>query len=846
MKPSPNHSHYWAVPVEQLLSILDTSNSGLSQTQADARLNRDGKNQITQRQTLPPALKIFLSQINNWLVITLIIVSVVSFLLGDRIDSLIVIFLILSSVALGFFQEYKAESALKKLKQYLTNKTAVKRDGNWQEIDSYQLVVGDIVRLEIGDIVPADIRLITAENLATNESVLTGESKLANKQPSQLANTNLQPHQLTNTVFMGTSIAAGYGEGVVVQTGSQTVFGKTVSFMEKTAPDTEFQKQIRNFSRFLFQIILIMTIFVFAVNSWLGKGVFDSLFFAVALAIGITPELLPAIITITLSQSALKLAQKKVVVKRLIAVEDLGNIDTLCIDKTGTLTQANFSLANFVDINGNQSQTVLVKGLICTDNFIYGKAFSDTSPIDQALWQSPIAKSLTQTIKSYHFLDENEFDFSRRRTSVLVQINSQNILIVKGSPSSVLAVSRLSPEELRTVTKMVKNYESNGFQVIAVAEKVLASDRSTAEDEKDLSFLGFLLFTDPVKPDAKKSLQQLQKLQVKIKIISGDSPIITCSVAKQVGLEVSEKDIVSGEVLARLSPAQLKQYAYQYNIFARVTPEQKYQIITALNQEGHIVGFLGDGINDAPALKAADVGIAVNSGATIAKETADIILLRKDLGIMAEGIETGRKTFANIIKYILNTISANFGNMVTVAISSLFLPFIPLLPKQILLNNLISDIPLLTIATDNVDHQLTKKPKRWNIKTIGRFMLYFGLVSTIFDLLLILPMVLIWQLPAAGFRTAWFIESSLSEMLVTFTIRTRLPFYRSFPGRLLLISTVLSGTVVILISLFPVGKQLFEFSRLPSYLWGWIGVVLCSYFVVSEVVKHLFFRRYEI
>ncbi|MBU2592663.1 MAG: magnesium-translocating P-type ATPase [Patescibacteria group bacterium] len=848
----------WSRPTELLLKELGTSADGLKKIEAKKRLEKDGLNEIRQESSRP-VLRILWLQLQNWLIIILFLAAAVSYFLGEHLEGGVITSLVLLSVFFGFFQEYRAEKALEKLRKYISHKIRVKRDGQWQTLENKELVVGDLVELRIGDIVPADIRLISLDGLAVNESVLTGESEPVVKDLKTVSKKRSQPQDLKNMVFMGTSVSLGLATGVVTAVAKDTFFGKTAKLLSAIPRETDFQKQIKNFGSFLFKVTVIMTTFVFLANAFLEKGIFESLLFAVALAVGIAPEMLPAVITVTLSQGALKMARQKVIVKRLASVEDLGNVDTLCTDKTGTLTEGKFSLAGFKNVNGDDlDQESLRLALLCTGGFNHQRKVVPTNATDKALWESGIAGKLKKSLASYRVLDENEFDFERKRMSVLVakKERSENYcLVVKGAPESVLAaVSEvivkgesvlIKKQKREEIAKQLAGYESLGYRVIALARKKMKEADSVIKDENNLTLLGFLLFSDPVKASAAKSLELFQKLGVKIKIISGDSIGITKSIAVKVGLIGQTEKIISGEDLARLHDRDFDQCVNQCRVFARVTPEQKYKIVASLNREGHIVGFLGDGINDAPALKAADVGIAVDTGAAISKEAADIILLKKDLQILAEGIGAGRKTFGNIMKYILNTISANYGNMFTVSASSLFLKFIPLLPSQILLNNFISDIPLLAIATDNVDGEFVKKPKRWNIRLIGMFMLYFGLISSFFDFVLILFLLLFWKVGPGVFRTAWFIESSLSEIMVTFSIRTKLLFFRSKPSRWLIVLSFFSSLLVVLMPFLAFGREVFEFSLLPVSVWIWIALVVVSYFIVTEMVKHKFFAKFE-
>lgn len=846
MSEPSRRDYFWKTSLDHLIDELETSENGLSLSQVRERLAKYGYNKIVEKKTIPPFLSILISQFENWLVIVLIIAAGISFFLGERIDALIVILIVVASVVFGFLQEYRAEVILGRLKKFISHKVYVKREGKWQEIESKNLVVGDWVRLQVGNLVPADIRLSQAKELSINESVLTGESFLVSKEVGVMRGKGpFQPQDLKNMAFMGTSVMGGYGEGVVVAVGNNTLFAKTVSYVENSASETDFQKQTKRFGIFLFRIIVLMTVFVFLTNSLLGKGTLESFLFAVALAVGITPELLPAIMTITLSQGALEMAKNKVVVKRLMSVENFGNMDTLCTDKTGTLTQGTFSLANYINSEGNKDEEVLLKSLLCTTNFFYNSP-GTTNPVDKAIWESSDAVRLKKELEKYELVDQREFDFKSRRMKVLVKDGGGLLVVTKGSLDSILPFTKLLPSAKKEIIKRVEKYEEDGFRVIAIAQKRVKDSDVLSKVETGFSFLGILLFEDPVKSDVKEALDIFRNLGVSVKILSGDSMVVTKKVANEVGFNISDEDVIAGDILEGLSEEKIGEYARKYDFFARVTPEQKYKLIASLNKEGHIVGFLGDGVNDTPALKAADVGIAVDSGTLVAKDTADIVLLRKDLRLLANGVQMSRKTFGNVMKYILNTVSANYGNMFTVALSSLFLKFIPLLPKQILLNNFVSDMPLFTVATDNVDAEFTKRPRRWNFKLISDFMVFFGLISSFFDLMLILPMIFIWKFDAGVFRTTWFLESSLSEMLVTFAIRTQKPFFKSSPSSLLIFTSLFCMAISVLLTVSNFGYRFFEFKPMPLFVWLWIGIVLLLYFLITEIVKHFFFRKYEV
>lgn len=843
---------FWALPLQDVFDYLKSSERGLTDSEAKVRINQYGFNEIARKEKRH-GLEIFVSQFENTLVLVLMAAAVISYFLGERIDAAVILSIVFINSVLGFFQEYRAEKALKTLKEYVTFRAKVLRNGEITEIETKNIVPGDSVSLTIGDIIPADMRLLNVHEMTTDESALTGESLPVPKKVTILSETETLPQNLVNMVFMGTSVASGSGTGIVTATGEATFFGKTAAFLGKKPQEADFQKNIRKFSNFLLKIILVMTAFIFLANALLGKGVFPSFLFAIALAVGITPEVLPIIMTISLSNGALKMAKEKVISKRLASVEDFGNIDTLCCDKTGTLTEGALSLAGYTTADGEKDPALVLYSMVCSAvTGRKGKRFFG-NPLDNALWQSKEASALEDEVETLLIIGRNEFDFERRRMGVLVKGDTDNILVVKGAPESLLECctsvkiknDTVDLAKMSSIHDQISTCEEEGFRVIAVAEKHTQKNEITVIDETELTLLGFLLFLDPPKETAKKSLKMLQRLGVAVKVISGDSPTITKKICHDVGLSIVER-VITGDELESLNESEFAECSLKYNVFARVTPEQKSRIVESLTREGHIVGFLGDGINDAPALRAADVGISVDTATGIAKETADIILLDKSLRVLAHGIVEGRKTFGNITKYILNTTSANYGNMFTVALSSLFLGFIPLLPSQILLNNFISDFPLLTISTDNVDQELLKRPRRWNINLIRNFMIYFGAMSSFFDLVLILSLIYLVKVSPGLFRTSWFVLSALSEMVVTFAIRTKLPIFKSKPSKWLVITSIAAGIGVVAITYTNVGTLLFEFARMPLPVLVLIAGVLLMYFITAEVVKRYFFRRFEI
>lgn len=849
---SNSNIKWWKLDKNEVLAKTKSTDKGLAATEAEKRLKENGLN-ILGHQKPPSPFSIFLNQLKNWLVIMLLGAAVLSFFLGQSLDGLVIIVLVTLSVFFGFFQEYKAEKVISDLKKFITNKARVMREGKWIQVEAQNLVVGDVVEVRIGDMVPADVRLISTDNFAMDESILTGESLPVVKTESPIKEESGNPAKINNMAFMGTLVSEGRASGIVVQTGETTFFGAEARVLQAPEPETDFQKQIKNFSLLLFRIVMLMTLFIFATNAFLKNNILESFLFALALAVGITPEMLPAIITVTLSQGALKMAKKKVVVKRLISVEDLGNIDTLCTDKTGTITEGKFTLTGFVNLDGSTDDNVLIKGALCTSGLFEKTHQIIASPVDSAILGSSLTQNLNFKIEDFKVVDENVFDYQRKRMSVLVKNNSKFTFITKGAYENVFAVSQSAIIKGKKVTfdekvrgkiePLIAGFEEKSIRLIAVAEKSLDKKTSDSADEKDMTLLGFLLFQDPIKATAKDAIKHFRDLGVNLKVLSGDSLAVTKNIAREIGMVFTDAQIASGDDLENMTEEDFIKRCREALVFARVTPDQKYKIVRALNYEGHIVGFLGDGVNDVPALRAGDVGISVDTGADIAKDASDIILLEKDLKIISEGIQAGRKTFGNIMKYILNTISANYGNMFTVAAASVFIKFIPLLPSQILLNNFISDIPLFAVATDNVDANYVKKPKKWNLTYIKDFMIFFGLVSSAFDMILILPMLFILKTPPEVFRTAWFVESSISEMIITFAIRTKMPFYKSRPSSWLLWLSIISILVVVGMPILQI--KTFSFVTLSPVIWALIAVDLVSYFLIVERVKKDFFKKFE-
>lgn len=839
----------WALTGSQVVQDLGSDSAGLDPAEATRRLARYGPN-VVLRRLRRAGLRILLSQFTSPLILVLVGAAVVSRFLGESVEATVILAIVIVNAALGFAQDYRAERALRALQRFVTHTARVRRGGRMTAVSTEALVPGDLVTIGIGDLVPADLRLLTADRLSTDESVLTGESLPVGKSVEPV-DPSSAPHEQRCLAFMGTAVAGGYGEGIVVSTGARTRFGRTAAPLAARPRETEFQRSIRHFSDFLLVVIVIMTAFVFAANALLHKGLFDSLLFAIALAVGITPEALPVIVTVALSNGALRMGRKKVVTRRLISVEDLGNIDILCCDKTGTLTEGTVSLHDYLDLDGDRDPDILRLGLLAGAD-PRSRSATAVDALDRALRQSDAARALLPTLDQSRVVARNEFDFQRRRMSTVVQEGQRYALVVKGSPEAVLTACSsagghqgarpLTPGLLARIQQRITLSEEQGYRVLAVAEKRVPVAGAAEGDETALSIRGFLLFLDPPKREAASSLRRLARLGVAVKVMSGDSALVTRRICGEVGLGIAENRVVTGAELEALDAAGLADMARRYSVFARVTPEQKYQLVTALGAAGHVIGFLGDGVNDVPALKAADVGICVNSAVDVAKDAADIILLRKSLRVLAQGIVEGRKTFSNITKYVLNTVSANFGNMVTVAASSLFLAFIPLLPSQILLTNLVSDLPLVTISTDNVDPDLLVRPRHWDLSLIARFMVGFGLLSVVFDLLLIGGLLYVARAGTDLFRTAWFVESACSEILVTFAIRTQHPFFRSCPGRWLLVASALTGVLAFALPFTAIGRAYFSFVALHGGVLAFVIAVLVVYFLAAELAKRRYYR----
>jgi len=833
-----------SMSIDDLLVRLKTSQSGLTSKEAENRLKIYGYNELAKRKKRTVLVEFFL-HLASPLVLILLIAGMISGFLGETIDATIIFFIVLLSVSLDIYQESKAEKAAELLKGKVATTATVLRDGVKREVKLSEVVSGDVFYLSAGDIVPADARIINAKDLYADQSALTGESFPVEKTTLQLKDESAAITEWDNYVFMGTSAISGTATAVVVKTGNSTEYGKIAKKLAEREPETEFERGLRRFGYLMMEVSLLLVLFVFFINAFFKHGVLESLIFAVALAVGLTPELLPMVLSVNLSEGALAMSKLGVIVKRLASIENFGSMDTLCTDKTGTLSENKLTLALYVDFEGKDTEKVLLYSFI---NSYYETGLK--SPLDEA-----ILRHKDMDVKGYQKIDEVPFDFTRRRVSVVVQNERQRSLITKGASEEIIKVcsyleldneiSNLTDEFRNKIEQEYHELSSEGYRVLGVSYKKVSEDASiySVNDENEMVFLGFVAFIDPPKETARESLQSLSNSGVELKILTGDNELVTKNVCEQLGFKI--KGVVLGSEIDKMTDDALTRVAEQTNIFARVTPAQKNRIMDALKENGHVVGFLGDGINDAPSLKAADVSVSVDNAVDVAKEAADIILLHKDLNVLQQGVLEGRKTFGNTMKYIRMGTSSNFGNMLSVAGASLFLPFLPMLPIQILLNNLLYDLSELTIPTDNVDQEYIETPKRLNVSLIRKYMIFLGPISSIFDFLTFFVMLSIFNATGSLFQTAWFLESISTQTLVIFVIRTReTPFYKSKPSRLLLLSSLGILVFAFVLPFTQLGK-LFEFVSLPITFFVILAGMIIAYLLLVEVVKKWFYSRYR-
>ena len=831
---------YWSIPADQFLASLQSTENGLSAAEAEKRLKEAGPNtlRVTRRAT---PLILFLNQFKSPLVFILLFAVIISAFVQEWIDAIVILAIVVASAVITFIQEYSATNAIEKLRSRLSHNVNTLRDGRQRAIPVETIVPGDVVMLSAGNLIPADGVLIEGKDFFVNQAVLTGETFPVKKEVGVVPESaNLTGR--TNCIFMSTSVRSGTAKVLIVQTGTATNYGQIADRLSLRPPETEFERGIRHFGLMLSQIMIVLILIVFAMNVVSAKPPIDSLLFAIALAVGISPELLPAIITINLSKGARTMAKQGVIVRQLNAIENFGSMDVLCTDKTGTLTEGVVRLDGAVDVQGNASEEIF--------RFAYLNAHFQTglsNPLDEAI-TSQKQLDLSNVTK----LDEVPYDFNRKRLSIIVQEKDGSpLLITKGALNNVLEVcssiregektTSLDANEAKQIQARFAGWSDQGFRVLGLAIKPVEKQSNyTSADERDMSFSGFLLFFDPPKSDASQAIEALEKLGVRLKIITGDNQRVAMHVAEAVKLPM--EGVLSGSELGQLSDEALLHKVEHTDLFVDVDPNQKERIIRALQKRSHVVGYMGDGINDAPALHDADVGISVESAVDVAREASDFVLLKPGLDVLRRGIEEGRVTFANSLKYVFTTTSANFGNMLSMAGASLFLPFLPLLAKQILLNNFLSDFPAIAIASDNVDREYVETPHRWDVKFIRNFMIVFGLVSSAFDFLTFGFLLWILHSSPEQFRTGWFIESLLTELLVALIVRTRRPFYQSKPGHWLWISTLIISLITFVIPYLPF-NGLLGFVPLPASVMFLLLLITLLYVLATEIAKRIFYAH---
>lgn len=818
---------FWQDAPDFWLGFLKTGREGLSMREAGQR-----RQQEKPKPEWWNALFLFLRQFKNPLVLLLAVAVALAALLGDYTNSAIIFAILLLTGFLGFWQEYKADRAVKKLRELVKSTVRVRRDGQWATVRQEEIVGGDCIGLSAGDMIPGDCILLESTDLHVNEAALTGESFPVEKETTALSR--------DCAIFQGSNVVSGTAEALVVKVGKDTELGQIAGELQSSEAPTAFERGISDFGYLLIRLTLLLAFGILIFNILLGRPAVESIFFALALAIGMAPELLPAIMMTTLSSGALRMAKEKVVVKQLAAIQNLGAIDVLCSDKTGTLTEGVVTVSALVDWQGKPSDKVRQYAFL---NAFFESGFAN--PIDLALRSLPDVGSV-----GFAKVDEVPYDFIRKRLSVVVEQGGKHWMITKGALQNVLDVCVRAenatgdvvplPDVLPAILRDAERHGSEGFRALGLAYKDVSGDPLiNRDDEADMIFLGFILLYDPPKKSALNAIEGLEQLGVQLKIISGDSVHTVRHTAELIGLPVST--VLTGLQLQNTGDEALPALASQTNLFAEVEPYQKERLIRALQSRGRVVGYIGDGINDAPALKAADVGISVDGGVDIAKEAADIVLLDKNLEVLRQGIVEGRRTYMNTLKYIFITTSANFGNMFSLAGISLFLPYFPLLPKQVLLLNFLSDIPALFIASDKVDEEVLQQPKKWNIGLIRRFMFLFGAQSSVFDYLTFAALLFVFKVHESAFQTAWFIESVITEVLILLVIRTTRRAWRSRPSPWLLWAGVFVIAATISLPYWPLAALL-GFEPLPAgLLTGMVGIAVL-YALLSEYVKGRFFK----
>ena len=827
---------YWATQPVLLLNALGTSEHGLSDDEAARRLEDDGPNVIRERSRVTRR-GVLWNQIRNPLLLVLMFAAAASGLTSEWVDAAIVLVIVVATIAVGYVREYSAQSAAAALQARVRSRAQVVRGGLERTIPIEEIVAGDVALLAAGSIVPGDGLLLEATDFFVSEAVLTGESFPVEKSVGIVA-ADAALRNRSNCVFLGTNVRSGTARCVIAATGPRTEFGAIAHRLSLKPPQTEFDRGIRNFGYLLTSVMLVMVFVVFIIHILNGRPPIETLLFSIALAVGLSPELLPAILSINLARGAQLMAHHGVLVRRLNAIENLGSVDILCIDKTGTITHGIVQLEGAYDASGTRSEAVHQLAAL--------NAALETglqNPLDDA-----ILGSGKPDLSRVHKLAEIPFDFVRKRSSIIVEVDGRVQLITKGAFDHVLEISTRSANgrsldaDYRTeLASRCRAWGEQGIRVLAIATRSLATETVFGRHlEQDLIFEGFLTFLDEPKADAAAAIRSLSGLGVAVKIITGDSKAVTQHVASLVGLGADR--VLTGDELLQMSNEALWRVAEHTDLFVEVDPNQKERIILALRKMNHVVGFMGDGVNDAPAMHDADTSLSVDTAVDVARQAADFVLLEADLDVIRRGIEEGRTTFANTLKYILTTMSANLGNMISMAAASLFLPFLPLLAGQILLNNFLSDVPAIGIANDAVDRELIDRPQRWNMRFIGQYMVDFGALSSLFDIITFGALLVVFRSAPEEFRTGWFVESLLTELAIALVVRTRRPFFRSRPGAFLLWSTVALSVVTVAIPYLP-NAGILGFVPLPIGLISAVLAITAAYVVATEIAKAWFYRH---
>ena len=836
-------SPFWRLPVTALLELLAATPDGLSSAEAALRLAQFGPNLIHEERKRALILQ-FLAKFRNPLVIILLTASALSAFTGDASSFFIIGTIVLMSVTLDFVQEYRAGQAAERLRHSVVVRGQVLRDGKLLEIPLAEMVPGDVALLAAGDLVPCDGRVLEAKDFFVNQALLTGEAFPVEKSPVELP-AETEVLAAGNTVLLGTSVISGTAKVLMCRTGQNTELGEIADTLLAKAPPTAFEQGTHQFGLLIMRVTVLLVLFVLLVNAFFHRPWLESFLFAVALAVGLTPELLPMVVSVTLSRGALRMAANKVIVKRLASIHNLGSMDVFCTDKTGTLTEARIHLERHLNPLGKESQRVL--------ELAYYNSFFETglkSTLDDAILEHTEIDA-----SGWRKIDEVQFDFERRRISVLLDNGTSRMLVVKGAPEDILRLSvsyeadedaGLHPLDDAARVNINAQFEAlsnEGFRVLGIASRQVGMDHPHAvvSDESELVFAGFAAFLDPPKESAKAALAGLAADRVAVKIITGDNELVTQHIFAQLGLLVT--GVLTGAEILQLDDLALAARVEQVNLFCRVAPAQKNRVILALKRRGHVVGYLGDGINDAPSLHSADVGISVDSAVDVAKAAADMILLEHDLGVLHAGVLEGRRTFGNIMKYIMMGTSSNFGNMFSMAGASLFLPFLPMLPVQILLNNLLYDVSELPIPLDRVDDDYLSHPRHWDMTFIRNFMLIIGSVSSVFDFLTFYIMLAVFHAGEALFHTGWFIESMATQVLVIFIIRTRKNPFKSRPNPWLIACSLTVVAVAVVLPFTPAGVHL-GFVAPPAFLFLILIVMLLAYLLAAEAMKKWFFSRF--